>query len=592
MRVAVLLRDRCQPRKCSQECIKFCPRVRAGVPETIFMGPTGKPVISEELCIGCGICINKCPFDAIRIIGLPEELDEDLVHQFGENAFRLFRLPVPRAGAPTGILGPNGIGKSTAIKILSGEEVPNLGNYGTKPQWDDVLSKFRGSELGDYLTEVASGRIKTAVKPQYVDQLPKVVTGSVRNLLESVDQRGELDLWVDRLNLKQAVTRELGELSGGELQRVAIAATMMKEADVYFFDEPSSYLDIHERLRVARVIRELAERKRVLVVEHDLALLDFLCENIHLLYGEEGAYGVVVPVKGVRHGINLFLDGYLKEENIRIRERAIEFTEHPPRRGGEGRHLLSFPAFTKDLGPFRLDVGAGEIHQGEVVGILGPNATGKTTFVKILAGVMKPDDTQLEFETRVSYKPQYIKADHEGTVEELIYTTAPGLFGDSFLTAEVTRPLALDRLKEKRVGRLSGGELQRVAVALCLARDAELYLLDEPSAYLDANQRMECARVIRRVMEKKGTSALVVDHDVYFIDMIADALMVFGGEAGKRGAAEGPFGLREGMNRFLKDVDVTFRRDQETHRPRVNKPGSRLDREQRAAGEYYYAVAA
>ncbi len=555
------------------------------------MGPSGKPVISEELCIGCGICVNKCPFDAIRIIGLPEELEDEVVHHFGENAFRLFRLPVPRKGSPTGLLGPNAIGKSTAVRILSGEQIPNLGDYEEPPSWDAVVERYKGSELGDYLREVAAGKLKTAVKPQYVDQLPKVASGSVHKLLSSVDERGELEAWIPRLNLTQAIKRDMEELSGGELQRVAIAATVLKEADVYFFDEPSSYLDIHERLRVARVIKEIAAEKRVLVVEHDLALLDFLCENLHLLYGEEGAYGVIVPAKGVRHAINVFLDGYLKEENIRIRPEPIEFTEHPPRRTGEATPLVAFPRLVKDFGPFKLEVEEGTINTGEVVGVLGPNATGKTTFVKLLAGALEADEGKMDVDVKVSYKPQYVKADDVGTVYELILTEAPELFSDGFLKAEVTRPLDLERIKDKRVGRLSGGELQRLAVALALAREADLYLMDEPSAYLDANQRMVCARVIRRVMEKRGTSALVVDHDVYFIDMIADALMVFGGEAGKLGTASGPYGLREGMNRFLKDVDVTFRRDNETHRPRVNKPGSRLDREQRAAGEFYYAVA-
>lgn len=593
MRVAVLLKDRCQPRKCNQECIKFCPPVRSGVPETIYMGEdTGKPIITEELCIGCGICVNKCPFDAIRIIGLPETLDDELVHHYGENAFRLFRLPVPKTGQAVGILGPNGIGKTSALKILAGEEIPNLGNYENPPTWDEVIKHFKGTELGDYLKLVAEGKLKVVTKPQYIDQLPKVVKGPVRKLLESVDARGELDQWVERLNLTNAIERNMEEVSGGELQRIAIAATLMKEADVYFFDEPSSYLDIHERVRVARVIRELTERKQVLVIEHDLALLDFLCDNLHIVYGVESTYGVFVSAKGVRHAINNYLDGFLKEENMRIRPAAIEFSEHPPRRTSEMVEMLEFPALSKDFGGFKLDVKAGTLHHGEVVGILGPNATGKTTFVKMLAGVVKPDTGELDTDLKVSYKPQYIKTEFDGTVQELLLSTAGNLYSDPFLKAEVTRPLNLDGLKEKKVERLSGGELQRVAIALCLAREADLYLLDEPSAYLDSNQRMEAARTIRRVMEKSGKSALIVDHDVYFIDMLADALMVFGGEPGKHGIAEGPFDLRAGMNRFLKDVDVTFRRDHETHRPRVNKPGSRLDREQRSAGEYYYAVPA
>src|ERR1051325_6674320 len=321
MRIATLLYDRCQPKKCQQECIRFCPPVRSGVVDTIKMSPeTEKPVISEELCIGCGICVNKCPFDAIRIIGLPQALESDLVHQYGKNGFRLFKLPVPKLGAATGILGPNGMGKTTAIKVLSGEEVPNLGEWEKTPSWDPVLAKYKGTELGDYLKTVVDKGVRTARKPQYVDQLPKAFKGQVRELLKKTDTDGRWDLVVPRLNIDHVLDRAMDQVSGGELQRIAIGATLLKDADVYFFDEPSSYLDIHERLRVAQVIQDLATKRRVLVVEHDLAVLDFLTDQVHLVYGEEGAYGVVTAARSVRHGINTDLGGFLTQENIRVPE--------------------------------------------------------------------------------------------------------------------------------------------------------------------------------------------------------------------------------------------------------------------------------
>ncbi len=602
LRVAVLLEDRCQPRKCNQECIKFCPPVRSGVTETIYMGGHGKPIISEDLCIGCGICVNKCPFDAIKIIGLPEALEGEMVHQYGKNGFRLFRLPVPRLGSPVGILGPNGIGKSTAMKILAGEEVPNLGDWeGDQARggpadpkdpknWEPILKKTKGTELGDYLKMVVEEGVVTARKPQYVDQIPKAFNGKVRELLEAVNKDGRWDQVVPKLNIDHIMDRDLDQVSGGELQRIAIAATLLKEADVYFFDEPSSYLDIHERLRVARVIQELAQTKRVLVIEHDLAILDFLTEHIHLAYGDEGAYGVITPPKAVRNAINTYLSGYLPDENIRVRDEAIEFETKPPKHHADLNPILEFPRLQKQLGDFTIVSEPGTIHEGEVVGVVGANGTGKTTFTKMLAGVVKPDEGEIESEARVSYKPQYIKADWDGTVKDLLLTQAPDLLSSGFAKAEIARPLQLQTLLEKKAGRLSGGELQRVAIALALYKDADFYLLDEPSAYLDSNQRIQAAKTIRRVMEKKGRSAFIVDHDVYFLDLVSDSMMVFGGEPGVRGETSGPHSLREGMNKFLAGVDVTFRRDNETHRPRINKPNSRLDREQRQAGEYYYAA--
>lgn len=588
MRIAVLLHDRCQNRKCNQECLRFCPKVRTGV-EAIVLGEKGKPIISEELCAGCGICVHKCPFEAIKIIGLSDELKEEMVHQYGENAFRLYRLPVPKKGMVTGILGPNGIGKTTAIKILSGTEIPNLGRFKDPPSKEEVLAHFAGTETHGYLQAVYNGDVRIAVKPQYVDKLPAVHSGPVRELLDKVGQRIPLQEAVEMFELDQIIDRTLGDLSGGELQRVAIAATMMKDADVYFFDEPSSYLDIHQRLRMARWIQKLSENRQVVVIEHDLAILDFLADNVNVVYGSEGAYGVFTLGRQVRTAINVYLDGYLPEENIRFRDQPIVFEASPPRSDWIAHEMISYENLSKDFGAFKLQVDGGKVHIGESVGVVGPNATGKTTFVKILAGAIVPDGGTVVRDVKVAYKPQYISADFDGTVKDLMYTTAYDVVDSGFFQNEVIVPLAVKHLMDKNVRALSGGELQRVAIALCLAREADIYLLDEPSAYLDSNQRMHAAKTIRRVMEKTGKSAMIVDHDIYFLDMVSDSMMVFSGDPGKTGRGEGPFDMRQGMNRFLKDVDITFRRDNETHRPRINKGESRLDREQKSRGEYYYA---
>jgi len=590
MRIAVLLKDRCKPKNCALECIKFCPRVRAG-DETIIMGENGKPVISEELCVGCGICIHKCPFDAIKIIGLAEELETDLVHQFGKNGFRLFRLPIPKKGSCIGVLGPNGIGKTTAIRILSGQIIPNLGDYDEEISWDDVIEYYAGTELHGHFKKLSNNKISSVVKPQYVDKLPKIMKGKIRDILKKADSLGDFDITVEKLGLQNVLDKQIekGEISGGELQVVSIAAALLKDVDLYFFDEPSSYLDIHQRLKVARIIKELSEKKKVLVVEHDLAVLDFLCDNVDLVYGDEGAYGVITHPRGVRHAINTYLSGYLKEENIRFGEK-IEFFAHPPKQRQQMGILITYEDLAKSYKDFFLEIEKGVIRQGEIIGIVGPNAIGKTTFVKMLAGEIESTKGKIEYDIKVSYKPQYITPDFSGTVRDFFELKAQQLFTSSFLKVEIFETLNLKYLLDKQIDTLSGGELQRVATANCLVQEADIYLIDEPSAYLDSEQRMITSRTVRRIIEKSGKSAMIVDHDVYFIDMISDALIVFEGEPGKNGKGRGPYSLHEGMNRFLKDVDITFRRDEDTHRPRVNKPDSFMDRKQRKEGEYYYSL--
>ncbi len=589
MRIAAVLYDRCQHRKCNKECINFCPLIRSGVTECIILGEKGKPIISETLCQGCGICVNKCQFDAIKIIGLADELKSEMVHQYGENMFRLYRLPVPKKGVVTGILGPNGIGKTTAIKMLSGIEIPNLGKYDKPATKEKVLEYYAGTEMHDFLKAVYEGKVKTAMKPQYVDKLPQSVKGVVRDLLDKVQERMTTEEAAEKLDLLEVLDRDLSKLSGGELQRLAVAATLMKDADVYFFDEPSSYLDIYQRVKVARLIKELSVDKQVIVIEHDLALLDFLADNVNVVYGSEGAYGVFTLPRQVRTAINVYLDGYLPEENIRFRERPIEFTASPPRGDWNTPSLVEFEKLKKDFGEFSLEVDAGAVKIGETVGIVGPNATGKTTFVKILAGDVEADEGKLDTKLKISYKPQYISADFDGTVKDLLYSTAFDVIETGFFQGEVIEPLGIKHLMEKKVANLSGGELQRVAITCCLAKEADIYLLDEPSAYLDSNQRMNAAKTIRRMMEKSGKSGMIVDHDIYFLDMVSDSMMVFGGNPGHKGLGQGPFDMRDGMNKFLSAVDITFRRDAESHRPRINKPESRLDREQKSKGEYYYA---
>jgi len=480
------------------------------------------------------------------------------------------------------------MGKSTAINILSGQLIPNLGDWEAEESWwEDVIESLPRGELRDFLGLVCEDGVSVAVKPQYIDHLPKVVSGAVGELLSGVDELGRMDEMAEKLGLSHLLDRELTQLSGGELQRVALCATVLRDADVYFFDEPSSYLDIHERMRMVRLIQEIAVEKRVLVIEHDLAILDVLCDLVHIVYGEKGAFGIFTPARSTRTAINVYLDGFLPEQNVRVRDKPIVFQKHTERTSEKGTPILSWGGVEKKLGDFQLRTGEGKIHRSEVVGVVGANGTGKTTMVKLIAGEMEYDEGWVTAEASISYKPQHVTAEHELKVREWLDAELGTAWRSGEFQVNVVRALGVERLLEKRSNTLSGGELQAVSIVLCLGRDADLYLLDEPSAHLDANARMEAAKAIRRCMEANEKSALVIDHDVYFIDIVSDSLLVFEGEGGKHGMAEGPFELRQGMNRFLKDVNITFRRDHDSKRPRINKPESRKDREQQSSGDFY-----
>jgi len=590
VRVAVLDEDKCEPKRCSTVCYRFCPPVRSKIEAIRF--ENDRPVIVESLCVGCGICVRKCPFKALSIVNLPDELEEECSHRFGPNTFKLFRLPIPSPSVVLGLLGQNGIGKTTALKILSGEVKLNLGKYIQPPEWPEIIQHFRGSTLQEYLQKLSEKRLKIVHKPQYVDRLPQAVSGKVGDLLKKADERGVLTTLTEQLQLGNILDRTLDVLSGGELQRVAITATVSRLADVYLFDEPSSYLDVQQRLQAARVIRSLKdEGKTVIVAEHDLAILDYLSDQICVFYGSPGVYGIVSHVHGVRTGINIYLEGFVSDENVRFRKEPIIFHVKPPSTGwATGETLLKWEAIRKSYSGFSLSVDAGEAGLGEVIGILGPNGIGKTTFVKLLAGIEKPDSgtPPMQGESAVGYKPQYISAEYKGTVEELLKSVAKDEFSSGWYKSEILQPLNLEPLLERDVSQLSGGELQKAAIGTCLSRKTQLYLLDEPSAYLDVEERLAMARTIRRVIETRNATAFVVEHDVVAQDFIADRLMIFTGEPGVKGFATAPTSLHKGMNSFLKSMKITFRRDPATKRPRVNKEGSKLDRYQKKIAEYYY----
>jgi len=582
-RIAVIDRDGCLKEQCHQ-CIKVCPVNRLGQP-CIVADEEGYPVIDENLCTGCGLCPKKCPTKVISIINLMSECGEK-IHQYSINGFRLYNVPLPQKGV-VGFVGRNGIGKTTGIQIISGLLVPNLGEWwitNDEEKKERIIETFKGRELGNFFLQLHSGTgekargLKVAYKQQNVDALRSDVTVSV---FLGVSKR--LSEVLEDLNLHNILDKKMSELSGGELQLIAIAATLIQDADIFFFDEPCSYLDVRQRLNIAKILRKLAERARVVVIEHDLAVLDYMTDYVYLFYGEPSTYGVVSNLKSSRAGINEYLDGFLREENTRIRAESILFDVRGLEVSGKsGNEIIRYSKLEKKYPGFTLKAAEGSIRDGEIIGILGPNATGKTTFVKLLAGVEKPDIGERPTGIKVSYKPQYLRPP-TGKVKDVVEEF--DIDEDVFF--ELQRDLSLEKFLEKECAKLSGGELQRLAITIALSQNATFYLLDEPSAFLDIEERLVLAKVIKKRIGE-GKAAFIVDHDIVFLDNISDRLIVFEGTPAVEGNASTQLPKRDGMNKFLKLIGITMRRDKDTLRPRINKPDSVLDREQKENGAYYY----
>ncbi|OHT13194.1 ABC transporter E family member 2 [Tritrichomonas foetus] len=551
-------------------------------------------MIAESLCIGCGMCVNVCPYKAIQIVNLPRSLESETTHRFGRNGFKLHRLPQPRYKQVLGLVGQNGIGKSTAFQILSNKLRPNLGqiNPQNQPDWLQIIQKFRGSDLQTYLTKLINDEMRVILKPQYVDNIARVSSMKVGEIIKSKDQRGNADAVIAELELGALLERQLTVLSGGELQRFAIALICVQKAGAYFFDEPSSYLDIGQRMRSARVIRDCLDcGDYVLAIEHDMAILDYMSDFISCLYGQPGAYGVITVPFTVREGINIFLSGFIPTENMRFRKDELVFRitddEELPVIDNI-HHIASYPSMSIELGDFKLNVDKGDFRNGEIIVLLGRNGVGKTTFIRAIARQITPASCEYEVpEFSLSYKPQKIKPKFEGTVRQLLEGKIPHAISQNMFKEMVLIPLNLEYLWDRKVKTLSGGELQRVAITLALGQNADLYLIDEPSAFLDAEQRVVIAKIIKRYIMNTGKTAFIVEHDFMMATYLANRVLVFDGKPGVETTARAPQALVKGMNYFLRQMDVTLRSDPSTHRPRINKNNSVKDRTQKQNGTYY-----
>lgn len=683
-RILVVDHSRCKPKT---EAFEFLKRHAGKCPGRLMcIQVAGKKIeISEDLCAVCLTRAKQCPGDAVKIIKLPSNLDVDCTHRYGANMFKLHGLPIPRPGHVLGILGCNGTGKSTALNVLSGKMKPNLGmTDGMAPGWHDIITYYRGSDLQNYFTNLIEETTRCSVKPQLQPgMIARVATRKVRDILERRNEKDNLEEMIDRLELRHLMDRELQHLSGGELQRFTVCATVVTDAEAYLFDEPCSFLDVKQRLAAMDVIRGLVDpathahavdgasaagNTYVIVVEHDLTILDYCSDYVCCLYGEPGAYGVVTKRCHAAPGINQYLAGYFQAENMRFRKEeltfevsvqdiqagtALELAQAAKDPGAASDALAQqrsgvfpYPNMSRTLvskrggaeSKFTLHVEAGTFREAEIIGLMGQNGCGKTTFMEMLAGVHSvpaaagsgaskttrsegvsegcgssgSEETaaavaavggtapplppagheRLSLKSYgVSYKRQHAGArfrKFSGSVRDFVEAHMQAGLQDRLFRLLVMKPLRIDALLDLPVRSLSGGELQRLAICMCLGKKARVYLIDEPSAGLDCEQRIVVAKVIKRwIVSQLGKTAFIIEHDMVMATSLYDRVVVYEGTPGVECTALAPQTPTDGFNAFLRQLDITFRRDAINSRPRINKKGSTLDREQKRSGVYY-----
>jgi ATP-binding cassette subfamily E protein 1 len=345
---------------------------------------------------------------------------------------------------------------------------------------------------------------------------------------------------------------------------------------------------------VANLIKSIADnQKYVFVVDHDLSILDFVADYVHIMFGEPSCYGVVSTLYGTLEGINIYFEGYIPADNTRFRDEPYKLIEVNTaeilKNNKTIAGIIQYDADVINFDNFVLNIKETKISsETNMIVIMGKNGTGKSTYLKYLA-----DTLQLN----ISFKQQINNyADSKLTVQELLYNNIKDAMVSNLFTSDVINLLGINKIISKKIKKLSGGELQRLSIALCLGKPADVYLLDEPSASLDVEYRFTTTKVIKRFMMHNKKIGIIVEHDILMAISLAkeqfSKVLVFSEikqEGLKRYCETSKLlDFDTGINKFLKSINTTFRTDKVNNRPKINKFESVMDREQKMNENYYF----
>ena len=255
----------------------------------------------------------------------------------------------------------------------------------------------------------------------------------------------------------------------------------------------------------------------------------------------------------------MFLEGEIKPENVRFRDEKIAYKHHTEERKKDVIFRINRMEVKK--GDFKVSNGKEiAIYGGEIVAIAGRNGIGKSTLCSEVFGKSRE---------KCAMKRQILERSRE---------MVGGVLGKGELFSEAyKRSMNLDKLAFQKMENLSGGELQKVEIFKALGEEEKtLYILDEPTNMLDVTARIRLSKLLReRVNGEKAV--LLVDHDLEFVHNTADRIIIISGESGKEGRVEGIYDKDDGIRRLMKDFDLSYRRDEESNRLKLNKKGSKKD---------------